>query len=241
MPKLPRNDEAFNCPHCGAYAHQLRHRPFVETSYQTYTQINNFSVTRCSKCSQYAIWCRKISINKEKGNVLGIPEMESSWQMVYPLIGDAPLPNKDLPDEIKKIYLEARTILTLSPRGAAALLRLAIQKLCIHLGEPGKDLNTDIGSLVKKGLLPKTQKALDIVRLVGNDAVHPGQIDLSDRPETAKKLFALVNIIAQQMITDPKQVSKLFEELPETKKQQIVKRDSQSKNNKPSPPPVAGQ
>ena len=229
MPKFPRNDEAFNCPHCGAYAHQLRHRPFAETSHQTYVQLDGFSVTKCSKCAQCAIWHRTIL------------KSDDTWQMVYPLVGNAPLPNEDLPDDIKEVYLEARAILAPSPRGAAALLRLAIQKLCVHLGEVGKDLNADIGSLVKKGLLPKIQQALDIVRLTGNDAVHPGQIDLGDRPETAKKLFALVNIIAQQMITDPKQVNKLFEELSETKKQQIVKRDSQSKNNKQSPPTAAGQ
>ena len=222
MPKIPRrNQEAFDCPHCGAFAHQMRHRLFEEIHFNTNNLLEGFSVTRCSKCYDYAVWRNK--------------------QMVYPQIGDAPLPNEDLPDEIKKIYLEARAILAQSPRGAAALLRLAIQKLCVHLGEPGKDLNTDIGSLVKKGLLPRTQKALNIVRLVGNDAVHPGQIDLSDRPKTAKKLFALVNIIAQQMITDPKQVNKLFEELPETKKQQIVERDSQSNNNKQSTPTAAGQ
>lgn len=239
MPEIPiPEEEAFNCPHCGTYAHQKRHRLSVGTPYQASSQIDNFSVTRCSKCHQYAIWHRTISI---KSDGFGIPVTDDAWQMVYPLIGDAPLPNKDLPEDIKEVYLEARAILAQSPRGAAALLRLAIQKLCVHLGEPGKDLNSDIGSLVKKGLWPKTQKALDIVRLVGNDAVHPGQIDLNDRPETAKKLFALVNIIAQQMITDPKQVNKLFEELPETKKKQIAKRDSQSKNNKRSTPTAAGQ
>ena len=107
------------------------------------------------------------------------------------------------------------------------MLRLVIQKICIHLGEPGKEINKDIGSLVKKGLSPKIQKALDIVRVVGNESVHPGQIDLSDDPATTAKLFELINIIADTMITQPKEIDKLFDSLPEGKKEAIQKRDGQ--------------
>jgi len=102
-----------------------------------------------------------------------------------------------------------------------------IQKICVLLGEPGKDLNTDIGSLVKKGLSPKTQKALDVVRVIGNESVHPGQIDLSDDPATTTKLFELINIIADTMITHHKEIDKLFDSLPDAKKAAIQKRDGQ--------------
>lgn len=76
---------------------------------------------------------------------------------MFPLTSNAPPSNKDLPPDILTDYNEASAILAHSPRGAAALLRLCIQKLCQHLGEPGKDLNADIGSLVKKGLPPGVQ------------------------------------------------------------------------------------
>eukprot|EP01031_Cornospumella_fuschlensis_P049643 gene49643-60771_t len=82
-------------------------------------------------------------------------------------------PNPDLPENVLSIYNEAANIVNSSPRGALALLRLAIQELCINLGESGKDLNKDIGNLVSKGLLPDVQKALDVVRVIGNNAVHP--------------------------------------------------------------------
>ena len=72
-----------------------------------------------------------------------------------------------------------------------ALLRLALQKLCKELGEGGKDINSDIANLVKKGLRPSIQKALDIVRVTGNESIHPGVLDMKDNRDVALKLLSL--------------------------------------------------
>lgn len=147
--------------------------------------------------------------------------------MIVPDMEGIPYPNEDLSEEIKEDYMEARSILSRSPRGAAALLRLGIQKLCKHLGEPGKDINTDIASLVKKGLRPSIQKALDIVRVTGNESVHPGVLDMKDNQEVALKLFELVNLIADVMISEPKRVDELYEKvIPAEKKEAIAVRDN---------------
>ena len=69
------------------------------------------------------------------------------------------------------------------------------------------------------------QQALDVVRVVGNHAVHPGQLDLSDDQETAHQLFSLVNLIVQIMITQPRQVATLYEQLPEGARKQVEQRD----------------
>ena len=149
--------------------------------------------------------------------------------MVVPDESPALPPNPDIPKDIITDYNEARSILSKSPRGSAALLRLCIQKLCAFLGEAGKDINADIGSLVKKGLNPKIQQSLDIVRVVGNESVHPGQIDLRDNPAVANQLFQIVNLIAETMITQPKMVETLYNQLPQLKKEQIEKRDAEKK------------
>lgn len=144
--------------------------------------------------------------------------------MVYPSHGNAPIPNPDMPEDVKEDYEEAATICTQSPRGAAALLRLAIQKLCVDLGGKGKNINEDIKEFVKKGLPEKVQKSLDIVRVVGNNAVHPGQIEI-DKPEVAGKLFELVNLITDYMISMPKKVDATYSELPDAAKNAIDQRD----------------
>ncbi|GAH31873.1 unnamed protein product [marine sediment metagenome] len=145
--------------------------------------------------------------------------------MIYPEASNAPLPSEDLPADVKEDFREARKVVNASPRSAAALLRLALQKLMIELGEKGKNLDDDIGNLVKKGLPEKIQKALDVVRVIGNNAVHPGQIDLRDDAETAIVLFELLNMIAESQIAQPKRVDEIFGRLPEEAKKHIKKRD----------------
>jgi len=197
---------AFNCSHCNAYAKQNFFDARHANPAPKYVDIPALSVSWCTHCNRYAIWYEK--------------------KLLVPPHSTAPSPHPDLPSSIAADYNEARAIASTSPRGAAALLRLCIQKLCVHFGEPGKDLNTDISSLVKKGLHPSIQKSLDIVRVVGNEAVHPGTMDLNDQSETALQLFNLVNIIVETLITQPKAIQTLYESLPGTKREQIKQRDN---------------
>ncbi|MDD2903066.1 MAG: DUF4145 domain-containing protein [Syntrophales bacterium] len=178
-----------------------------ESACYSRTEAVNLSISRCFNCKKLAVWIYD--------RLLFPPELHGEE------------PNIDIPDDILLDYEEARSILNLSHRGAAALLRLAIQKLCKYLGESGNNINDDIASLVRKGLSPIIQKSLDVVRVVGNEAVHPGIIDLRDDRDTASKLFRLVNLIAEQMISHPKHVNDMYEGLvPESKKKQIEKRDA---------------
>ena len=76
--------------------------------------------------------------------------------------------NQEMAADIKADFLEASSIVDQSPRGAAALLRMCVQKLMVHLGLKGRTLDDDIGELVKRGLDDRIKMALDVVRVVGN-------------------------------------------------------------------------
>jgi len=200
--------EAFNCVSCHVYTKQ--HWYYMQGSSRAdgfggQKQDPRFRISYCEHCQFPTIWHEK--------------------SIVFPLNLSAAPPNEDLPEEIKSDYEEARSIVNLSARGAAALLRLGIQKLCAHLGQPGKNINTDIKTLVTLGLPPKVQEALDSVRVIGNDAVHPGTIDLNDDSDTANQLFRLVNFIAQKMITEPLEIDAIYNSLPPDKLQGIKDRD----------------
>jgi hypothetical protein len=131
-----------------------------------------------------------------------------------------------MPDDVKADYEEARRIVGLSPRGACALLRLGVQKLCASLGEKGRNIDDDIASLVEKGLPVEVQQALDSLRVIGNEAVHPGEMDLRDDVATATSLFGLLNFVVQDRIAGPKERRRLFGLLPERKREAIANRDS---------------
>jgi hypothetical protein len=106
-------------------------------------------------------------------------------------------------------------------------LRLALQKICKHLGEPGKNINEDIGSLVKRGLNPSIQRALDVLRITGNNALHPGELDVRDDRILVGKLFALLNVIVQQMITQPREIEELWGQMPDGAREAVQKRDAE--------------
>lgn len=205
---------AFNCPYCEVFAHQeWRYNLLAYNSNESertaymFDQLNvgGCSTSTCSYCDKTSFW-----INGE---------------LIYPKSSIAPLPNNDMPCDVKKDYLEARNIVNESPRGACALLRLALQKLMPYLGEDGKNLNINIGNLVSKGISVDIQKALDSVRVIGNDAVHPGELDLKDDVSTAIVLFNLINYIVGNQISSKKEIDYIYSCLPENKLKGIENRD----------------
>ncbi|MGV8058285.1 MAG: DUF4145 domain-containing protein [Smithellaceae bacterium] len=151
--------------------------------------------------------------------------------MIVPSEAPVPPPHPDMPDSCISEYNEARDIVARSPRAAAALLRLSVQKLMVELGEKGKNINDDIGSLVKKGLPIEVQQALDYCRVVGNNGVHPGEIELTDNPEIAHSLFEMLNFIVEDRITRPKKVAELYSILPEGALKAVAKRDAKPEKN----------
>ena len=102
--------KSFTCPNCGVLSRQYHWGYKNEVNVGALPESHNqftqtvIRVSKCEHCNQPAIW------HQDK--------------MVYPDRGPAPAPNTEMPEEIKTNYEEASSILTRSPRGAAALLRL---------------------------------------------------------------------------------------------------------------------
>jgi hypothetical protein len=190
------------------YKRLIEKELFIERHSETlymHGEVPTLYLSKCFSCSGMGVWY--------------------SDKLMYPSQSYGIVPNDEMPSDIKTDFLEAGSIVDLSPRGAAALLRLCIQKLMKHLGESGENINKDIAALVQKGMDPRVQQALDVVRVVGNHAVHPGSIDLKDDKATAIKLFELVNIIVENSISVPKRIQEMYASLPPGALEGIEKRD----------------
>jgi len=255
------NKTAFNCPHCGAFAEQKwasLHffdgdsrsvqnrvvsdfknllREYYNNSQAYYIHNTNMtgilealsrlingdlynrykpldiSASCCARCKKYAYWLE--------------------GKMLWPEASIVEMPNPDMPEECQKLYREARSIAGQSPRAAAALLRLCVQQLMPHLGGKGKNINDDIAALVGKNkIVPEVQQALDICRVTGNHAVHPGSIAAEEQQRTIASLFKLLNMIVEKTITAERETKELFSGLPSRDQQSIARRDEKS-----APPP----
>jgi len=204
LPHLMGNQ--FRCPHCDVVAQQMWTSPYFANGISPKGDVK---LSYCCVCEKLALW---------NGRVLCWPQPKQ-----------IPPPSLDMPASVGTIYEEARSVYNLSPKSAAALLRLAIQHLCMELGGTGKDLNKDIGKLVNDGLPLKVQQALDVVRVVGNNAVHPGQISIDDNPNIVTALFKLINLLVEDMITQPAEVATMFDALPTGAKKQIEERDAKKR------------
>ena len=78
---------------------------------------------------------------------------------------------------------------------------------------------------MKQGLPPKIQEAFDSIRVIGNNGVHPGEINLDENKDLAAALFPLMNLIVEKMISDPKKIDEIYKCLPPRALEAIGKRD----------------
>ena len=129
-----------------------------------------------------------------------------------------------MPPIVRELYDEAGSVFQTSPKSSAALLRLALQHLLPLIGGTGKNINEDINRLIDNGLDEEMAKTMHALRIIGNEAVHPGEISVDDEPYIAEALFDLLNQIVDQMITRPKRKKSLWERLPDSKRNEVEKR-----------------
>jgi hypothetical protein len=87
-------------------------------------------------------------------------------------------------------------------------------------------INDDIKFIVAKGVSTEVQRALDICRVAGNNAAHPGELNIEDTPEIAHMMFKMINFLVAELITRPNEINAMFDQLPQGARDAIEKRDA---------------
>lgn len=226
--------KSFTCPHCGSYSlHEnlpiINNRPDRNVYLRNdsdgkglYGENEIFVFRRCCACN-------KTSILKIKGLLAFGNEFKSfrEFELIYPKIFNVIEPNPDMPEDVKNFFNEARSVSDNSTRAATALLRIATEKLVKDLlGLKGSEYaNTKMHDAIErlykgKNLNLSIYKALMSLKLFGNEASHPNE-DLSRLEEyfsndkdLMNKLFNLLNLIVDDLISKPKQIEELFNSAP---------------------------
>jgi len=228
------SDGAFTCPHCRTKKsafHAVRVSKFKnhQKNFQLVT-------TECSVCHNTSVYLEqqsmKINIVATNNNFdTKSRQINYVDKLIFP--DDAPVDvpdcSIDMPKNVAPIYNEAASVIKLSPRSSVALLRLALQQLVDDLVDGSDNLDQKIGKLVKEGLPKLIQQMLDSIRIIGNNAVHPGQIDFrnpKDSKDIAIALFTMINSIVQFEITDKNTLDHVYSLIPEGQKEHIKQRDT---------------
>lgn len=236
-------EKSFICPNCSVHAQQFwqevvtgsrsiyidDEREWEDVEYydlqsglrstqnqeEMYFRTDNLvSFSKCNSCDEICVWV--------DGN------------LVHPLKHSIEDPKELMPQEVKSLYNEARDVFTYSPRASVALLRLALEELLPFLGTEKAKINVMISDLSRKGKLKEEVKnAMDVLRIIGNNAVHGGVIELSNLEEdpqrTAKALFKLLNYIVVETLQSNALIKEFYSLLPEQSLEGINLRDSKKR------------
>ncbi|OHR71173.1 hypothetical protein HMPREF3291_00190 [Bacillus sp. HMSC76G11] len=218
---------AFNCAVCGAYSHQVWDEVIRDTG-KNFIAIRDWNFNRVDHIRMNIKIPAALHINSVS-YCLHCKE-SSIWHgpnMIYPSEITVEPPNLDMPGDIQAIYNEARSIANLSAKSAAALLRLALEKLLVHVGAKKGNIDAMIQDLIEKGIITASgsvRKALDSLRLLGNAGVHSTGINLDEDPQAAFALFKILNFVVDKLITEEKDVEAIYAFVPEGKRESLDKR-----------------
>lgn len=251
------NKSAFTCPHCSAYSRQAWFQCGVEEiseppqkeidsnqAFEALKKMQSGSSSVTSGLASLALVLKNspsidsgVAISSRRFRNVWVSQCDSCenfdiWlhnRMVYPSKIDVTSAHPDTPEEILPDYNEAAQLFSISPRASAAILRLSLEKLLKHIGLKGDDINRNIANLVDLGINEELQRSMDILRILGNESVHHGTINLNEDTTTANKLFLIFNLIVEKTITNKNMLAEIYDKLPENKVNGIHIRDKNAK------------
>ena len=196
--------ESMFCPHC----HVLTTMEWMKIHCEiTDDHPVSFFSASCFACKQSSIWTKAFCSEK----------------MIYPSTSNAPNAAIDMPFDVYPLYEEARLVYTHSPRAAAALLRVCLEKLCNHIAGTENTIASNLKRLANlpNPLPPRLLQMAQFIRVIGNEAAHPGVIDFEENSDTVNALFEFINLLVENQITFPQKVDSLFQSQPDSIQKKI--------------------
>ncbi len=226
----------FRCPYCRVVAQQDWQQlywqdddssfndAFIRATLLVDKHITFFLFTaQCSNCTKASVWRAEGSSDGE-----GAAKYVNG-RMLFPSKSSTEQLPEGAGDVAVQCYSEAKSIADKSPRAAAALLRVTIEAVCRQvLGERNGTLAELIEKIGEKHHLSETVlDAMTALRLIGNSAVHPGQIDLENRDSntTVNELFMLADYIYEQIIELPRKIQQISASIKKNRSNNINEKE----------------
>ena len=197
--------ETFICPHCGTTCQHQKHAVVkdifrderIKELYYNKQGNEKIGFNRFCECfAPYEVHvCRCINCGEFS---LFIQD-----ELVWPKPCGVPA-STYMPEQVKKPYDEAQKVLHDSPWAACILLRIALERLCDHLGGTGPTLYKRIESLN----LNASEKVIwTAIRKAGNASAHENAEFLSEyqerdtmNPNIAVTLSKFINLIVESHV-----------------------------------------
>ncbi len=129
----------------------------------------------CPECKGLSVKIKRgIYISCREGAFLD-EDYEIEEELIYPQLDSYKINWNMIPEEFRRDYVEAETVINSSPKSSAALSRRLLQNLIQNVaGIKKSTLFEEIEALTKDKNLPSYLiDSLDIVRRFGNIAAHP--------------------------------------------------------------------
>lgn len=129
--------KSFTCPHCDVYAQfwWLETKKQILVGGRNVYRDTDLHIANCHHCSGRMVWF----VDAGHPHVL------------YPSgISAAPLPHAEMPENVKRDYVESREIVNASPRGALLYFASDFRSCVFILGAPALTSMTTLGGSFKQ-------------------------------------------------------------------------------------------
>ena len=163
------------------------------------------------RCGRTAFWVEQTIIDPDEptGDFEGTPHCKprtSKRVMLYPEAGNRPPPADGLDQRELDLYKEAAKIATISPRAAAALLRVLLEAfLKRQYGSNDRLINLIEKSEQDDNLPTSIKTGLEAIRIRGNATVHdPYGITSEEQENDLPMLFQAIDDLVDELHAKPK-------------------------------------